>query len=263
MESNSRIQYSVNTDQMTACGISDRGPERPENEDAILLDDNGKFLLLADGMGGHERGAEASRTAVDVIHKFFHPDVLAEEMIDITDGGGVPSEISCVLSLVDTAVNDANTEIYERNQEADLQRFMGTTVVGLVLVDGGYILWFHVGDSRLYRWRNAVLECLTTDHSAYMDWVKKGKAGDPPKKNVITRAIGPNPGVAASTNWDTHQKNDVYFMCSDGLTDMISEDQIVNILNAESDVENIATRFIDAAIEAGGKDNVSTVVCRT
>ena len=262
MESNGRTHLTVKLENIEACGISDRGRERSENEDAIFVDSEGKFLLLADGMGGHERGAEASRAAIEIIQKYFTPEVMADELQDITDGGGTPPEISCILSLVDEAVNQANREIYERNQQAGLQRFMGTTVVGLVLVNGGYALWFHVGDSRLYRWRDSGLKCLTTDHSAYLEWVRKGRKGEPPKKNVITRAIGPNPAVSASTEWDSHQKNDIYFLCSDGLTDMISEDQIVEILKAESDVEGIADRLIHAANEAGGKDNVSTVVCK-
>ena len=262
MKSNDREHLSVKSKQMVACGISDPGRERPENEDAIFLDSEGKFFLLADGMGGHERGAEASRMAVDIIQKYFDPEVMAAELQDITDGGGMPPEISCILSLVDAAVIQANKEIFERNQQAGLQRFMGTTVVGLVLVDSGYVLWFHVGDSRLYRWRDVHLECLTTDHSAYKEWERKGRQGDPPKTNIITRAIGPNPAVAESTGWDKYQKDDIYFLCSDGLTDMIRENQIAEILQVESDVDTIAQRLIDAANEAGGRDNVSTVVCK-
>jgi len=262
MDPKVQTEFSVKTEEMVACGISDRGCQRAQNEDAIFLDAGGKFLLLADGMGGHERGAEASQSAIDIIQKYFGPEVMAAELQDITAGGGVPPEISCVLSLVDDAVNQANKEIYERNQQARLQRFMGTTAVGLILVDGGYVVWFHVGDSRLYRWRDSVLECLTIDHSAYMAWVRNGRKGEPPKKNIITRAIGPNPAVAPSTKWATHQQDDIYFLCSDGLTDMITEDRITEILNAESDVKVIANNFVEAAKNAGGKDNVSTIVCR-
>lgn len=262
MNESERSKVFVKSDFMVACGISDPGRHRPENEDAIFLDENGKFLLLADGMGGHERGAEASQTALEVIHKFFDPEVMASELADITNGGGIPSEISCLLSLVDTAVNKANDVVFEKNREAGLQRFMGTTVVGVVFVDGGYVLWFHVGDSRLYRWRNNSLQCLTADHSAYLEWERRGRHGEQPKKNIITRAIGPNPGVAASTEWDSYEPGDIYVLCSDGLTDMISEEQISQILSTQSEVEEIADLLIESANDAGGKDNVSTVVCR-
>lgn len=262
MNESGRSKVFVKSDFMVACGISDPGKHRAENEDAIFLDENGKFLLLADGMGGHERGAEASQTALEVIHKFFDPEVMASELLDITDGGGIPSEISCILSLVDTAVNKANDVVHEKNIEAGLQRFMGTTVVGLVFTDLGYVLWFHVGDSRLYRWRGNSLECLTSDHSAYLEWERKGRQGSQPKKNIITRAIGPNPGVAASTEWDSYESGDIYVLCSDGLTDMISEEQISEILSNTSEVEEIADQLIESANNAGGKDNVSAVVCR-
>lgn len=262
MNDSGRSKVFVKSDFMVACGISDPGRHRAENEDSIFLDENGKFLLLADGMGGHERGAEASQTALEVIHKFFDPEVMAAELQDITDGGGIPSEISCLLSLVDTAINKANDVVYEKNREAGLTRFMGTTVVGVVFVEGGYVLWFHVGDSRLYRWRNDSLECLTADHSAYLEWERKGRQGVQPKKNIITRAIGPNPAVGATTEWDSFQPGDVYVLCSDGLTDMISEDRMSRILGAKSEVEEIADLLIESANNAGGKDNVSAVVCR-
>lgn len=182
MEPNERVRLIVKSEFMVACGLSDRGLKRSENEDAVFLDPGGKFVILADGMGGHERGAEASRSAIEIIQKFFDPQIVADELLNITPGGELPPEISSLLSLADEAINEANSTIYRRNQEADLKRFMGTTVVGLIFVDGGYMLWFHVGDSRLYRWRENTLQCLTTDHSAYLDWVKKGRQGVKPKK---------------------------------------------------------------------------------
>jgi PPM family protein phosphatase len=262
MEHNVRSEFSAETGEIAAYGMSDCGLERAENEDAIFIDTGGKFFLLADGMGGHERGAEASQSAIDIIRKYFDPEVIAAELADITDGCGVPPEISCIMSLVDDAVNEANIKIYERNQQAGLHRFMGTTAVGLILAGGGNVLWFHVGDSRLYRWRDSNLECMTLDHSAYVEWVRKGRKGEPPKKNIITRAIGPNPAVSPSSEWAAHRENDIYILCSDGLTDMITEDRIAEILNTESDVKVIADYFIEAAKDAGGKDNVSVIVCK-
>ena len=140
---------------------------------------------------------------------------------------------------------------------------MGTTIVGLLPVaKGDYMVWFHVGDSRLYRWRDSKLECLTTDHSAYNAWIKKGRPGDEPSKNVITRAIGPNVASSADIGWGKWQKDDIYFMCSDGLTDMITEDQIAEILAAGNSVDDIAAQLIDKAKDAGGKDNTSVIVCQ-
>ena len=219
-------------------------------------------MLLADGMGGHERGAEASETALNVIQEFFQPELVADELQDITGGSGMPPEILCYMSLADTAVNKANSILYERNREEGLKRYMGTTVVGLIPIEGSYVVWFHVGDSRLYRWRDSALQTLTTDHSAYEEWKSKGRSGEKPAKNIITRAIGPKEGVSPETAWDNWQQDDTYILCSDGLSDMIKEDQITQILNTEKNVNDIATRLIDAANKAGGKDNVSTVVCK-
>lgn len=264
MSLNETKRIQVRSDLMHAAGVSDPGRARSGNEDAIFLDDAGAFVLLADGMGGHERGAEASQTALEVIREFFAPEVMADEMADITAGGGVPAEISCYLSLAETAVRKANSVLFERNRAEGLRRFMGTTVVGLAATSEGHVFWFHVGDSRIYRMRDGVLEQITVDHSAYNEWVRKGRNGEAPKKNIITRAIGPNQAVSASTAWGTSLPGDHYLLCSDGLSDMLDDDQIAEIISAGGgDVMQIADSLIVAANDAGGKDNVSAIVCRT
>jgi len=263
MKSNKQIHLQLKTSIIVASGISDPGRVRSENEDAIILDEAGSFMLLADGMGGHERGAEASRTALKVIHEYLQPEMLQEKLMDITEVEGVSSEIVCLSTLVGEAVDDANAVLYSRNQEAQLKKYMGTTVVGLVPETvGEYMLWFHVGDSRLYRWRDAKLECLTTDHSAYAEWVNQGRQGAKPSKNIITRAIGPNVASAAEIGWEKWQQADIYILCSDGLTDMITDEQIVDILNSGKSVDDTVARLVEAAMNAGGKDNTSVIVCQ-
>lgn len=249
--------------RLAASGVSDPGRQRQANEDSIFLNEEGACVLLADGMGGHERGGEASRTAIEVISRYLTPESMTEEMADITDGAGVPAEVASMLSLVDSAVRRANDELYERNRREGLKRFMGTTITGLVVVPSGYVLWFHVGDSRIYRWRDDRLHRLTADHSVHADWERAGRVGDEPKKNVITRAIGPSAAVSPEVAWEAVQPDDLYLLCSDGLSDMIDESQIRDIFRSETDVDVIAQRLVDAANAAGGKDNVSAVVCRT
>ena len=255
-------KFTMTTPMMTACGISAPGRKRPENEDCIHLDEAGGFVILADGMGGHERGAEASRTAVEVIRRFFDPEVIKSELMDITDGCGLPAEISCQLSLIDSAVNKANDTIFGLNQEQGVARYMGTTVVGLFLLADHQAVWFHVGDSRLYRWRNAELVCLTKDHSAYMEWDSAGRIGVAPHKNVITRAIGPTPAVSPSTGWAGSLAGDIYLLCSDGLTDMISEAAVSSIIGSGKSVEFMAETLVKEANAAGGQDNISVIVCK-
>lgn len=263
MKSDSRIHIQVETSVIVATGISDTGRVRSENEDSIILDEAGKYLLLADGMGGHERGAEASQTTLRVIQEYLQPEVLQEKLLDITKVEGIPSEIVCLTTLAGEAVEEANYVLYTRNQEAQLKKYMGTTVVGLVPETvGQYMLWFHVGDSRLYRWRDANLEQLTTDHSAYAEWVHQGMQGEKPNKNIITRAIGPGAASSAEVGWEKWQQADIYIMCSDGLTDMITDEQIADIMNSGKDVADTAEQLVEAALDAGGKDNTSVIVCQ-
>ncbi len=257
------MNLQVKTPHIDASGVTDSGRIRPKNEDAIFLDTEGNFMLLADGMGGHERGSEASQTAIEIIKKFLRPEVLEAELKEITKVEGVPAAIICLHSIIDKAIGEANSVLFERNQSANLKRYMGTTVVGMLPVtNDGYILWFHVGDSRLYRWRDTELQCLTADHSAYAEWLRSGQHGDPPAKSIITRAIGPNAATIVDIGYEKQKKDDLYILCSDGLTDMLSDDYIAEILRSEKDVDNIANTLMHAANDAGGKDNISVVVSK-
>jgi protein phosphatase len=123
-------------------------------------------------------------------------------------------------------------------------------------------MWFHVGDSRLYRWRDSILKLLTRDHSAYTEWVREGRLGKEPAKNIVTRAVGPKEGVVPDIEWEACQEKDTYILCSDGLHDMLSDEEIADILKNNDDVDDIAIRLVDDAIDAGGKDNTSVVVLR-
>lgn len=262
MGADQRRHLRVKVPHLEISGISDPGLLRKENEDFIYLDKDGHFVLLADGMGGHERGAEASETTVKVVKEFLSPKAIKERLQDITDVEGLPSTIVCLYSLVDEAINKANTVLYERNQALKLDRYMGTTIVGLVPVEKEYFLWFHIGDSRLYLIRDGKLKCLTTDHSAHKEWEDKGRQGKEPEKNIITRAVGPKEGVFPDIKWDSWKQDDFYLLSSDGLTDMITDEQIIRIVNENENVDTMTARLVEAAIEAGGKDNTSVIVCR-
>ena len=258
-----RVHIKVDGQYIVASGVSDMGSVRDENQDTIYLDEEGHFVLLADGMGGHERGAEASQTVIAILQEYLQPEKVRAELKDITNVEDVPPEITCLSSLVDKGINRANAVIYERNKGLGLERYMGSTLVGLVPVSENSILWFHVGDSRLYRWNNSRLTCLTIDHSAYSDWVRKGKFGQEPSKNIVTRAVGPKEGVIPDIEWAEYKKNDTYILCSDGLNDMLTDEEISNILKQYINVDEMAINLVNAAITAGGKDNTSVVVCKT
>jgi protein phosphatase len=262
MEPERRIQIDIATPRIVACGISDPGRIDIDNQDTIMIDAEGNFMLLADGMGGHERGAEASQTALDIIQSFLQPKLLAERLCDITEVEGVPSKIVCLYALVADAIDQANATLFERNQQANLSRYMGTTVVGLIRVNTDHMLWFHVGDSRLYRWRAPDLKCLTTDHSVFSQWMENGQQGPEPEKNIITRAIGPLTSTSSDIAYDQQKPSDVYLLCSDGLTEMLADADIIQTISKNQDVSVIADGLIRAAKAAGGKDDISVVVCK-
>lgn len=257
-----RVRIQVESEQLVATGISDIGLFRKENQDSIFLDKKGHFALLADGMGGHERGAEASQIIIEVLKETFQPDKIQTELNEITSVEGIPIEVNCLLSLIDKGVRKSNDLLYKKNRTEGVERFMGSTLVGLVITMDLYIAWFHVGDSRLYRWRDSVLSQLTEDHSAYVEWIKRGRMGKEPGKNIVTRAIGPKEGVLPDINWEKSRKDDMYILCSDGLTDMIDDEEISNIIKNSDSVDNITLNLLNAALDAGGTDNTSVVVCR-
>jgi protein phosphatase len=219
-------------------------------------------VLVADGMGGHENGAEASRSAIEIFGELLNVKKIEEEMLDGTAMVGVPPDIAKLFPIVDRAVDRTATLLWERNRELNLDPPMGTTIVGLVLVGEDHVLWFHVGDSRIYRLRDSKLERMTRDHSAHQEWLDAGKPGPDPGKSMITRAIGISPIVHAETNWDRRRKDDLFILCSDGLTDMVSDEDIEEILKSEQNVYEVTHLLVEAALDAGGRDNASIVVCR-
>lgn len=262
MDETERLHTQILGEHLTVTGISDIGFIRDENQDAIYLDEKGRFVLLADGMGGHERGAEASQTIINILKDFFQPGVIENELKDITDTAGVPAEVNVLFSLIDKGIRKSNNTLYSKNRSERIERYMGSTLVGLIVTDNMYVTWFHVGDSRLYRWRGMTLNQLTEDHSAYAEWLHNGCVGEEPGKNIVTRAIGPKEGIIPNIDWAKGKKDDIYILCSDGLSDMVGDDVISNIiLNADS-VNGIAVNLLNAALDAGGHDNISIIVCR-
>ncbi|RLC26230.1 MAG: serine/threonine-protein phosphatase [Deltaproteobacteria bacterium] len=260
--SDTRQYIKVNAGDVSAVGISDVGKKRTRNEDAFWIDESGRIILLADGMGGHDNGAEASRSAIEIFSELLNLKKIEEEMFDGTAMMDVPPELSKLFPVVDRAVEKTAGLLWERNNELRLDLPMGTTIVGLVIAGTNHVLWFHVGDSRIYRWRESRLDRLTRDHSPHQEWLDSGRQGAEPGRHLLTRALGIGPMIFADINWDRRRKGDLFILCSDGLTDMISDAAVERILRSENDVERIANSLVEAAMEAGGHDNVSVVVCR-
>ena len=176
----------------------------------------------------------------------------------------IPKEVIGVNAIVEKAIGEANSKIYKKNKNLKNNlKGMATTIVGAVFIDGGYILWFHIGDSRIYRYRNSILGCLTVDHSEYTDWVvnQKFSSKKEPNRCIITKAIGIKENVVADISWEKIQNNDIYILCSDGINDVLDDCQISEIVSSSKDYKNISNQLISKAIDAGSRDNLSVIVC--
>jgi protein phosphatase len=225
--------------------LSDVGRQRQGNEDSFL--ERSPLFAVADGMGGARAGEVASRIAV--------------EQFDVGDDADNPPEEQ----LAEVA-RGANRKIHRMAQEDSAYAGMGTTFTA-ALVTGKHIAIGHVGDSRLYRFRDDELERLTHDHSLVEEFVRQGKltpaeAEVHPQRSIITRALGPEPEVEVDTYTHSGRDGDVYLLNSDGLTGMISEGKVAEILRDRESLEDAAEKLIAAANENGGKDNITVVLFR-
>ncbi|MFP3873295.1 MAG: Stp1/IreP family PP2C-type Ser/Thr phosphatase [Thiohalophilus sp.] len=242
-------------------GVSDVGLMREHNEDHIAWDKDMGLVIVADGMGGHNAGEVASEIAVnsirEALHDVLHPDMHSSHSIDLGDA-------------VREAICYANDEINRQARENPAYNGMGTTIV-LNLFYDDRVISAHVGDSRGYRLRNDTLEQLTTDHSLVQEMVDNGylsqeEAQLSASRNLITRALGIADTVDVDVTESKVDYGDVYIMCTDGLTDLVSDEEIVSLLRehrSETDGCNLkgtTEALIALANDRGGKDNISVVL---
>jgi serine/threonine protein phosphatase PrpC len=236
-------------------GISDIGTTRSNNEDvwAQLLDDH--FYILADGMGGHLAGEVAAKEAV------LHLCDALERFLRQNPRPSVPA----AKAHLRQAFSEANTWIRSLSgQHPDLSG-MGTTLC-CVLILGNELIHAHIGDSRIYRFRNQ-LERLTQDHSRREELLAQGKlnektAADFPYKNVLTRALGISSTIEPDIHQTTIQTGDIYFLCSDGLHDALTNREIETILRQSQTIKEAAIELVEAAKEAGGTDKISILILK-
>ncbi len=221
--------------------MTDRGKKREKNEDSVYAD--GTLFIIADGMGGHNAGEVASRMATDIISERLK-GIKENRREEITD-----------------AVAFANAEIYKA-AEGQFSG-MGTTV-DVCLFDGKSLHIGHVGDSRVYLLHDGELTKLTVDHSYVEMLLSKGEitreeADNYPMKNMITRAVGVSGGITTDYYEKSVSEGDILLLCTDGLTNAVSEKDIKNILGSEKDIENAVKRLIDTANANGGPDNITVI----
>lgn len=239
--------------------MSDVGQLRDHNEDAVASDLNIGLVILADGMGGYKAGEVASEVAVLTVAA-----EIAEAMSD-KKPLRLRSKLLPESEMLIQAVDKANTAIYHISQQQPQCAGMGTTIVAGIFTNNKLIVG-HIGDSRMYRLRDKVLTQLTEDHSLVQEQIKAGEiteaqAKNADNKNLVTRALGIDPDVDLELHEHDVVMSDVYLLCSDGLTEMVTDDEIsIMLQEAGYNIERAAVNLIRFANEKGGKDNVSVVI---
>ena len=247
-----------------AYGMTDVGLQRDHNEDSYAVLSEYGLYIVADGMGGHRAGDVASRIATDSISEFFRSTANDDATWPIAFDANLTEDENRLLS----GILIANRRIFERSIRSRECAGMGTTVVGAVFSKRRNRIYVgHVGDSRAYRIRAGTIQQLTRDHSLINEYLmsmpeltEEQQAELP--KNVITRALGMHDNVAVDLMSDEPRVGDVYLLCSDGLSGMLTDDQIRDHVVASRDTIDMCRRLIAQANEHGGDDNITALVVR-
>jgi len=235
----------------------DPGRSRSNNEDSVALDAEVSLAVLADGMGGYNAGEVASTMATDFIQT---------ELARWLREAGSHATDAEVRRAMDICVDNANRAIFNAANTTPQYAGMGTTLVVAVFRDNRLMLG-HVGDSRGYRLRGGRLQQITRDHSLLQEQIDAGlitpeQAAFSANKNLVTRAVGVEDTVLLETHQHEVLPGDLYLLCSDGLSDMLDDTSIAQVLQAHDVLESRVQALIDAANDAGGKDNISVVLAR-
>lgn len=249
--------------EVRASGISDVGLQREGNEDAFSVQSSLGLYIVADGMGGHLAGEVASRVAVEIITKslqrWVEADTPEDELYGYPD-----ASLSKTGNYVLSSIRLANRVIYEMATEYEQYSGMGTTIVAL-LVKPGLIVAANVGDSRMYMVRDGRIERMSKDHTIVSEHIEMGvmteeEAAQSPLRHILTRNLGSAEHVDASVFEIVPSGRDRFILCSDGLTDLATDKEILRVVQENEDPEPLCRTLVDVALQRGGHDN-TTVVC--
>lgn len=231
---------------------SHQGRVRTSNEDSYAANAKNRIFVVADGMGGHAAGEIASQIAASTVEELVASRQYSSDQLEDT---------------LRAAAQEANSRIYETQRKRTEFAGMGSTLTILSFRDKMYYI-AHVGDSRAYMLRQGSLEQLTRDHS--LVWhlfesgvLRKEELSAHPQKNLITRSIGPHPQVEVDLERGEAHEGDIYLLCSDGLTDVLTDDNIREILSEnQRSAQQLGEALVNAANKGGGPDNITVVVVR-
>ncbi|WP_249383923.1 Stp1/IreP family PP2C-type Ser/Thr phosphatase [Chitinivorax sp. B] len=240
---------------------SDPGLVRERNEDAVAMDPDCGFAILADGMGGYNAGDVASGMTVNLISQGLRQALLHYEPHRIDPVNGRPN----ALTMLESQIQLANAAVFEAAQTQSQCSGMGTTLVTALFYDNKMMV-AHIGDSRLYRLRATHLEQLTRDHSLLQEQIDAGLVRQEDArfveyKNLVTKALGIEAYAEPEFNEFQVEVGDLYMLCSDGLNDMLADSDILHVLQSNQlQLHDAADHLIDAANDVGGRDNVSVIL---
>ena len=243
--------------------LTDTGRVREHNEDAIGTNPDIGLMVLADGMGGYNAGEVASGIAVQIVTDLASEAAAREELHFIDAHSGLMRQ-SIILR---DAIYRSNKIIYQTAQSQTHCEGMGTTIVACMFYDNKVSI-AHVGDSRAYRLRSGKLEQMTLDHSLLQELVDRGfysheEAQRSTNRNYVTRALGVEPTVEVEVHEYEVQTEDIYLLCSDGLPDMVEDDDIhLTISTFNDSLDVVGQQLVDLANDHGGRDNVSVMLAQ-
>ncbi|WP_062552185.1 Stp1/IreP family PP2C-type Ser/Thr phosphatase [Peptoniphilus phoceensis] len=234
---------------MKVVSATNVGNYRKNNEDSYFLNESKNLYILADGMGGHLAGERASKMATEIIGSDFEGE---REVKSIDDA----------IEILASSIRDANKKIYESSQENEDYRGMGTTLSAGLILDN-VLIYSNIGDSRIYK-INKDMEQLTRDDSFVNYLIEIGEiteeeAKNHPKKNVLTKAMGTTPDIEVIVNTLNIEEKDIFLFCSDGLTNMVSDEDIFKIVK-ENSPEDARDKLLDLALKNGGMDNITFIL---
>lgn len=239
-------------------GISDVGLVRDNNEDVWSELKDEHFFILADGMGGHRAGEVAAKEAVDALTR-----IVREKFKEKSSQNFIVKELE---EFLYRTVIDVNSVVYSIGSSDPSLRGMGTTLCCLCVIPDG-VVYAHVGDSRIYRFRSGELIQLTTDHTLTAPYTGGGKDESHSDENIyyknfLTRTIGNDPLTVPDVASSKIQEGDIYLLCSDGLTDMVSHEEIEKMIATSPSVQDCTQNLVTLAKAKGGIDNITVVVLK-
>lgn len=238
---------------MNISALTDVGLVRNNNEDSFYksTDFDLPLFIVADGMGGHNAGEIASKMAIDIIKQYF-----------VENKNSLDNE-NKLISVINKSIKEANKKIYKLSKDDELYSGMGTTIT-LAYIFKGKIYIGHVGDSRAYIISNGQIFQITEDHSLVQELIKNGsitieEGKTHPQRNMITRAAGTSEDIEVDITTKAFNNNDKLLICSDGLSNMVNDDEIIHTFNNEPLIKKACEELIKKAKNNGGKDNITVI----